>query len=125
MTLPPPAKDQEPCCVYSAPVMLLPFSCSKTHGSGNCELSTVRMQCWPLAKPSHPTPLPLLQGAQRGWSGVCTVTENTAKARHSLRDKVGLCSPVHPSNRELQPLFVLCNFFHLNCEHDNCPQRDK
>lgn len=89
MTLPPPAKDQETCYVYSAPVTLLPFFCSKTHVSGNCELSTVKMQCWPLAKPSHPT--------ATGAGAVCTTTENTVKARHRLRDKVGLCPPVHPS----------------------------
>lgn len=51
------------------------------------------------------------------------MTENIAKARHSLRDKVGLCPLVHPSQQELQPLFVLCNFFHLNREQDNCPPR--
>lgn len=51
MTLPPSAKDQE-TYVYSAPVTLLLFLCSKAHGSGNCELSTMRMQCWPLAKPT-------------------------------------------------------------------------
>lgn len=64
MTLPPPAKDQDICHVYSAPVTLLPFFCTKTHGSSNCELSTVRMQCWPLAKPSHPTAI--APGAPKG-----------------------------------------------------------
>lgn len=58
MTLPPPTKDQETCSVYSAPVALLPFFCSKTHGSGVLlQVSSAQgeMQCWPLAKPSHPT----------------------------------------------------------------------
>lgn len=55
MTLPPPTKDQETCSVYSAPVALLPFFCSKTHGSGNCELSTGRdaVLATGQAKPPH------------------------------------------------------------------------
>lgn len=51
------------------------------------------------------------------------MTENTAKARHSLRDKVDLFSPLHSSNREFQSLFVFCNFFHLNHEQKKCPPR--
>ena len=55
MTLPLPTKDQEPCCVYPAPVKLLPFSCSKTHGSGNSELSTAKDEALATgqAKPPH------------------------------------------------------------------------
>lgn len=55
MTLPLPAKDQETCCVYPAPVKLFPFSRSKIHGSGNSELSTVKDAALATvqAKPPH------------------------------------------------------------------------
>lgn len=55
MTFPLATKDQETCCTYPALVKHLPFSCSKTHGSGKSELSTAKdaVLATGQAKPPH------------------------------------------------------------------------